>query len=351
MMSVMERNPHPFIAHAVFPGIGFEIVKSIILREAQQQGLPIIEENGCVGCRTDLGEILVCAASDGLEMTVTAAQSDTLQLLRDEIGEHLLEVAPEIARVLRWKTVDGAGVSPPGFRLCKVVSVTPLGPAFLRVRLSGRDLQPFTGDAIHFRLIQPPCSGPPSWPYIGNNGRTVWPTGDGALHRPVYTVRNADPDASWIEFDVFRHLGGRTGKWAEAASADDVVGIMGLGRGKLIQRPQWLIVGDEAAFPAIARLLEAQAVDITGSVFLLETVPGSAEYPIPTPAGVSLTRLRVDAIGDWSAVMAALPRLPHDLRNVCVWFAAGKDMADDFRNLSIIQSRRLPDLHIAAYWS
>jgi ferric-chelate reductase (NADPH) len=47
----------------------------------------------------------------------------------------------------------------------------------------------------------------------------------------------------------FRHLGGRTGKWAEAASADDVVGIMGLGRGKLIQRPQWLIVGDEAAFP------------------------------------------------------------------------------------------------------
>lgn len=90
---------------------------------------------------------------------------------------------------------------------------------------------------------------------------------DDALHRPVYTVRHIDPTAGWIEFDVFRHLGGRTSKWAETASPDDVVGILELGRGKLIQRSRWLIAGDEAAFPAIARLLEAQAENTTGSVF------------------------------------------------------------------------------------
>ncbi|MBY5734762.1 SIP domain-containing protein [Rhizobium leguminosarum] len=109
------------------------------------------------------------------------------------------------------------------------------------------------------------------------------------------------------------------------------------------------IAADEAAFPAIARLLEAQTAHITVSVFLLETVPGSAEYSIPAPTGVSLTRVRVGAIGDRSAVVAALPRLPDDLPNVCVWFAAGKDMVEDFRKLPVIQSRRLPDLHIAAY--
>ncbi|MBY5746867.1 SIP domain-containing protein [Rhizobium leguminosarum] len=107
------------------------------------------------------------------------------------------------------------------------------------------------------------------------------------------------------------------------------------------------IAADEAAFPAIARLLEAQTAHITGSVFLLETVPGSAEYPIPAQTGVSLTMVRVGAIGDWSAVVAALPRLPDDLPNVSVWFA-GKDMVEDFRKLPVIQSRRLPDLHIAA---
>jgi len=176
-MSIMERNPYSFIAHAVFPGIGPDIVKSILLCEARQQGLPIIEENGCVGCRTDLGEILLCATSDGLKMTVTAATSDSLQLLCDEIGEHLLEVAPEVSHVLRWKTAEEAGAPPQGFRLCKVVSVTPLGSAFLRVRLSGHDLEPFARDAIHFRLIQPPLSGRLAWPSIDRNGRTVWPTG------------------------------------------------------------------------------------------------------------------------------------------------------------------------------
>lgn len=350
-MSIMERNPYSFIAHAVFPGIGPDIVKSILLREARQQGLPIIEENGCVGCRTDLGEILLCASSDGLKMTVTAATSDSLQLLRDEIGEHLLEVAPEVSHVLRWKTAEEAGAPPQGFRLCKVVSVTPLGSAFLRVRLSGDDLEPFARDDIHFRLIQPPLSGRLVWPYIDRNGRTVWPTGGDALHRPVYTVRHIDPTAGWIEFDVFRHLGGRTSKWAETASPDDVVGIMGPGRGKLIQRPRWLIAGDEAAFPAIARLLEAQAENTTGSVFFLETVPGSAEYPIAVPPGSSLTLERVSVVGDWSAVVAALSRLPHDLPNVCVWIAAGREIVDRFKKLPMIQSRRLIDLHIAAYWS
>ncbi len=87
--------------------------------------------------------------------------------------------------------------------------------------------------------------------------------GDGAGHRLKrrYTVRSARPDLGEIDIDALVHPDGPGGRWAAEVAISDRVEFIGP-RGHLEVRPaDWhLFLGDEAALPAIASLLDALPV-------------------------------------------------------------------------------------------
>jgi NADPH-dependent ferric siderophore reductase len=73
-----------------------------------------------------------------------------------------------------------------------------------------------------------------------------------------YTIRATRPDAGELDLDVLLHGAGPGSAWAEAARPGEPVEFQGP-RGKLQLRPGgWhLLIGDEAALPAIASICEA----------------------------------------------------------------------------------------------
>jgi NADPH-dependent ferric siderophore reductase len=100
-----------------------------------------------------------------------------------------------------------------------------------------------------------------------------------------YTVRAARPTSGEFDIDALVHEHGPGGRWAAAAAPGDAVEFLGP-RGHLEIRPAgWhLFLGDEAALPAIASLV--QALPATEPAFVLAEVATPAdEVPIEREAG------------------------------------------------------------------
>ena len=136
------------------------------------------------------------------------------------------------------------------------------------------------------------------------NGRTRWPEGADALHRPVYTVAAQQDD--WLDFDIFRHDGSPTCDWAEAARPGDTVGVIGPGGGWCPEAPRLWLFGDETALPAIARMLDLARGEVRAHLRCAPEDPGPlADDP------------RVTACPDLLAQLATIDPGPDDQYIVC----------------------------------
>ncbi|WP_319531789.1 siderophore-interacting protein [uncultured Cohaesibacter sp.] len=101
---------------------------------------------------------------------------------------------------------------------------------------------------MHFRLIYPQKHGvKPVWPYLNEARRTVWPEGDEALMRPIYTVRTIDREARSFDFDIFMHEGGPTANWAQRVEEGCEIGLLGPAGGWMPKADHMLMAGDETA--------------------------------------------------------------------------------------------------------
>jgi NADPH-dependent ferric siderophore reductase len=133
----------------------------------------------------------------------------------------------------------------------------------------------------------------------------------------TFTVRDADPVARELTIDFAIHgHGGVAGPWARAARPGDRLYIMGP-NGAYAPNPDadWhLLVGDEAALPAITVALAALPADAVGRVFL-ETAGPEDVIDLPAPAGVQVNwvfrggaadEVGDDRSGDNSPVIAAV---------------------------------------------
>lgn len=224
--------------------------------------------------------------------------------------------------------------------------VTQMACGFCRVTLAG-DVSGFTDAAIHFRLGLPPAGRPaPNWPYVGQNGATVWPKGEDALHLPVYTARHVDPSAGHLAFDLFQHRGGRATDWAATAVKGASVLVTGPGGGGCDIEGPILGFADETAFPAIARVLEANPV-LTGEIHLYAATEASVRYVFPAHPGVTLTLHR----------QAGAPRMGADaceaLRrdgDAYLWFAGERGQADKVRKAWKQAGGCAKRSYVSAYW-
>ncbi|WP_264211206.1 siderophore-interacting protein [Leisingera thetidis] len=341
----------PLESRALLPGMSPAALRRMLLQQAQEHGLPVVEDSPerVTVEVPGFGHYRMAAHGSAAEAGVAAALPDRLFMLQEGLAEHLKTLQPGAAGALQWSGASAAGSLPPNVHFTTVRSVTPVGRCFLRVRVQGGDLSGFREDAIHFRLLLPPpgCAEP-EWPKLGSNGAAQWPKGDKALHRPVYTTRWICHESAQMEFDIFLHDGGRAAEWARQAAAGDQLAIAGPGGGGIPRASRLLICADETALPAAARILQSLPAGSRGKATLMAAGGADCGYPVAAPEGVEVTWIRREDGGSLAA-RAVAERERHPGR--FLWFGGEKAEAQRVRQAVKAARAEPANSYIAAYWS
>ncbi|MFE7192355.1 siderophore-interacting protein [Kitasatospora sp. NPDC057541] len=149
----------------------------------------------------------------------------------------------------------------------RVVAVTPLTPALVRLT--------FTGPSLDTLAIEHPTQ----WVKLG------LPEG----HSRAYTIRHHRPAEREVDIDVVLHGNGPLSRWAEIARPGDPARLAGP-RGR---RPSFddaghvLLAADESALPAALTILDDLAPAVPVSLFV--EVGDAAGSAVPLPDRVGLT--------------------------------------------------------------
>lgn len=322
-------NKHKTItAHAIIQGVSFTAMQAMMLHEAQEHDLDVLEnDTSSVKIASSYGTFGLTSLSDAVQLNVEGYDKDGLFLIRESLVEHLEHFLPEIAQSIRWSDAPSAGSTPPNFHFAEVIERRDLCQDFYRVTLHVANAKMFDAHSIHFRFVLPqPFDASPEWPQLKENGSINWPKGDKELHRPVYTIAGIDCETRQIEVDIFRHEGGRMTTWAQNAMPGDRVGLIGPGGGGALSASNVLLGGDETAFPAIARIVEALPSNATGSVILLNR-SGAFDYPMPRHSGLTLKWLNAQDAPLWEAILDVYSRFDHPY----IWFAADAEQVKKLR--------------------
>lgn len=233
---------------------------------------------------TAFGNAHLVAAPDAISFAVESGDETGLAYMKLGIVYHLHEFLPQSPPIVAWKGHGAVGVPPAYFREMTVVSVRDLTPSMRRVVLRTKDIERFARDGIHARLLFPPKGRAPVWPLQGADGFAVYPTGADTLVARIYTVRALDVDAGEATIDILRHDGDATpgSVFAMTAQPGDIVGMVGPAGDGIPQARSLILLGDETAIPAIARILESLGPDRSARAFI--EVAGPEERQ-PLPAG------------------------------------------------------------------
>lgn len=350
----MHHPTYPFQATADLPGVSFAAMRQMVLMQAKSANLSVLEDeenlltvetaHGLIGLRRG-------AATETAGM-VGAVDEHWLFVMKNAVISQMQHVMPAVAKDMRWSSGPEGGSLPPNFRFVKVEEVAELGPDFLRVTFQGEDLSKHQDTAIHFRLVLPPKGIAPKWPTVAANGSVVWPEGEGAPHRPVYTTRSIDHAANRMIVDVFVHEGGRVTDWARSHAKGtrerQVVGLLGPSGGGLLDADKVLMATDETGFPAAARLLENLPPNATGELLLEAERGADCAYPFAAPDGMKVTwlsRSKGNVLAD--ATLAALP----NHQNSKIWFAGERAQAKTVRDVAKSAGWESDALRVSAFWT
>lgn len=207
--------------------------------------------------RSEIGIADIRLADNRLMIELACPTQDALQLTRNMIAEHLFYFAGEEPFELSWS--DPAPVTRlSNMHEVTVVSAENVTPRMRRVKFACADVKPFIGGNMHVRLLVPPRGRQPLWPGLGEDGRIAWPTGEDEITVRVYTIRAVDEERGelWIDFLQHPAPGILTpgADFARDAQPGDRVALLGPGGGDLPKAERILLVGDESALPAIARI-------------------------------------------------------------------------------------------------
>lgn len=220
-------------------------------------------------------------------------------------------------------------------RELRVARTEDITPRYRRVVLVGDDLAdgfpiaPMSPD--HVRVFFPhPETGELVSPREMPDGSWVNQGGTGeAIHRD-YTVRGWDPEARELTLDFVLHGHGFASRWAGRAQAGDPLVVNGPSSNwRLPQNyAHYLALGDEAALPALARIIEEAPAESRVTA-LIEIQDAAEEQTLTGEAELDLHWIHRDSApvgeGDLSALETALRawRPPADAGTVFA-FAAGE---------------------------
>lgn len=334
--------------HADVAGLSFTAMRALVLHEADEHGLPVLENlDTRVLVGSPYGAFGVSERSAGVRLHLDARDAASLFALREAMVAHIEHYLPDVAEKIRWSDAPAAGGLPPNFQFARLISSVPLCSNFHRITLKLATQQGYDDAAIHFRFAIPQHGiANPQWPTLGENGSIRWPTGDKALHRPVYTVQSQSEDGV-ATVDIFRHDGGRTLDWAERAAPGDDIAMIGPGGGGVPDAETLLLCGDETAYPAIARILACRPDAVSARV-LLFTHDGATDYPLPLRTHDELTWVSAQQ-GTAFAEAALTHARAHT--DCFLWFAGEAAQASAVRAALPQLGISKTTTYVAAFWS
>ncbi len=220
-------------------------------------------------------------------------------------------------------------------RTLRVISRQVLTPRMVRIVLTSTELHDFVSAAAddHVKLF--------------------FPTPDGPVMRD-FTPRAFDTTRCELTIDFALHDSGPATEWASAAAVGDILEIGGP-RGSAIAPDDfdwYLLVGDETAFPAMARRLEELGPGTPAAVYAI--AQDAAEVMrFASPAALSQTWLVRDGRADDAAQLhEALETFVPPNGEGFVWIAAEGAVARALRQY-MIESRGHPPtwMKAAGYWA
>ncbi|MFC8934226.1 siderophore-interacting protein [Rhodococcus sp. NPDC057135] len=255
---------------------------------------------------------------------------------------------------------------PVTLRELEVRRVTDVTPGMRRVTLTGAQLDSFTNADGHVEpafastgfdddirlLFAYPGETDPVLPVIVD-GSVTFAAGRRPLAR-AYTVRRYDPRTRELDVDFVVHGGGVATTWARDASPGGRIHIAGpsVSQGLPHDYEHLLVVGDETALPAIARLLEELPADARGQVFVEIADPAHIQSVRELP-GVSITWLpREEAEpGTTSLLLDAVRAAEWSGGRVFAWLAGEQATVRSLRRY-LIRDRGIAktDIDFTGYW-
>ncbi|MEM6384552.1 MAG: siderophore-interacting protein [Pseudomonadota bacterium] len=351
-MDARPTKPLEEQTHALLSDVAFLAIRDPFLETAQARGLDILQNApDTLSFRTMNGVVTVRDAAASVRIEIAASDRARLFIVKEGVLDQLNRIVPDDAAQLRWSdSVDTIDRFPPNFQITRVVEVVDLCDAFKRVRLACGDLSAFDDRAIHLRFALPTAGlDEIVWPHVGENGAAVWPKGEAALHRPVYTARAIDHESNELDIDVFLHDGGRITQWIEKALPGNTIGLTGPGGQGIPSCSRITMFGDETAFPAMARILETLPTGVEGKATFCGNHPASLDYPVPDHPGIEVTW----HLADEEASMAELvsDALQDGVDDDFIWFAGEKHDAANIRASFAEAGGLKKNSYIAGYWS
>lgn len=186
---------------------------------------------------------------------------------------------------------------PISLRALRVTAVSDVTPTMRSVTLEGDELGAFVRDDIacdpfvtqspddHVKLFFE-CDGALVLPQQ-DVGHLDWPDDDRLTGRD-YTVRRFDADAGELEIEALTDHDGPGSEWARSVAVGDVIHLAGppYSLAHPIDRGRLLLIGDDAALPAIARFFAEAAADVRAIVLVDED---QVAYPLPDDRVVWVT--------------------------------------------------------------
>lgn len=213
-------------------------------------------------------------------------------------------------------TVDAPAETPFTIALATVATVERISPSFARITFVGDDVNGIGTPGQSFdqriKFVFPGEAGVPTELRGADNWYTDWlaipEERRGAMR--TYSIRDliVDNGGTRLVVDFVLHLeeglSGPASHWADAAQPGDQVLIAAPRRGRLDgggiefapgDAQELVLVGDETAAPAIARILEDLGPDARGQAFIEVPVADDA-VPIDAPAGVTVHWIARDGV-------------------------------------------------------
>ncbi len=240
-------------------------------------------------------------------------------------------------------------------RVLTVLRTEQLSRHMLRITLTGDDLQGFVSAAHddHIKLFFPaPGSSAPILPVLGNGPN---PISHAEGERPVarnYTPRRYDPVTKELDVDFMLHGDGPASSWAAQAKPGQTLGVGGP-RGSLVVPPDfdwYLLIGDQAALPAIGRRLEELPADAY-AIVLIETLDEDERIALPTRAIAGVTWVhRNGKEAHAELLLQALREVTLPEGEGYAWVATEHGQVQGLRRFLLDAGLPQKHVHVASYW-
>jgi len=235
-----------------------------------------------------------------------------------------------------------------------VIATAPVTPRMQRVTVGGPGLHGFTsrdlGDERIKLLLPPTGEQRPVLPEIDERG-FHWPPGAPRPLTRTFTVRRFDPGTPALDIDIALH-DGPAAVWAQHAQPGDELGISGPAGGydTPTHDTRHVLIGDEAALPAIATILERLPGSARADV-LAEARDTDGELRLELPADMRATWLYRNGQAPGARLVEAVHDYTWDGQDVQVW-AAGEAVAMRAIRSHLRDQIQLPRdrFHVVGFW-